>query len=46
MATEADRLDARKAMAYDILKILKKDPEKRYSVEEIEAIIDAILTEQ
>lgn len=45
MGTETERQDTRKAMAYDIIQILKEKPEKQsYSVEEIEKIIHVYLT--
>lgn len=45
MGTEAERQDTRKAMAYDIIHILKEKPEKQsYTVEEIEKIIHVYLT--
>lgn len=45
MGTEAERQDTRKAMAYDIIQILKENPEKEsYSTEEIEKIIHVYLT--
>lgn len=39
--TEKERQDVQKAMAYDLLKLLRKDTEKTYSYQEIEDIIDA-----
>ncbi len=39
--TERERQDVQKAMAYDLLKLLRKDTEKSYSYEEIEKIVDA-----
>ena len=45
MGTEAERQDTRKAMAYDIIQILKEKPEKQsYTTEEIEKIIHVYLT--
>lgn len=45
MGTEAERQDTRKAMAYDIIQILKENPEKQsYTTEEIEKIIHVYLT--
>ena len=45
MGTEADRQDTRKAMAYDLIQILKGKPEKEsYTTEEIEKIIHVYLT--
>lgn len=43
--TEAARQDTRKAMAYDLLQILKRNEKgKTYTYEEIEALIEAYLT--
>ena len=45
METEAERQDTRKAMAYDIIQILKKKPENQsYTTEEIEKILHVYLT--
>jgi len=45
MATENDRKDIQKAMAYDLLKILKQIPDKKnYTLEELERLIDAYIT--
>lgn len=45
MGTEAERQDTRKAMAYDLIQILKERPEKEsYTREEIEKIIHVYLT--
>ena len=45
MGTEAERQDTRKAMAYDIIQILKEKPETQsYTTEEIEKIIHVYLT--
>lgn len=45
MGTEIERQDTRKAMAYDIIQILKENPEKQsYTTEEIEKIIHVYLT--
>ncbi len=44
MPTEKERSDVQKAMAYDLLRILKENPEKTYTVEEMEKIIDAYIT--
>lgn len=40
-ATQKEINNAQKAMAYDLLKLLRKDTEKTYSYQEIEGIIDA-----
>ena len=44
MPTENERKDVQKAMAYDLLRILKQNPEKSYSTEELEKLIDAYIT--
>lgn len=41
---EIDRIDIQKAMAYDLLRILKQEPKKAYSAEELEKLIDAYIT--
>lgn len=42
--TEKDRQDIQKAMAYDLLKLLKKKTESTFSYEELEELIDAYIT--
>ena len=44
MPTESERKDVQKAMAYDLLRILKQNPEKTYTMEELEKLIDAYIT--
>ena len=44
MPTENERNDIQPAMAYDLLRILKKDPDKTYTAEELEALIDAYIS--
>ena len=45
MGSEAERQDTRKAMAYDLIKILETKPEKEsYTTEEIKKIIRVYLT--
>ncbi len=44
MPTENERKDVQKAMAYDLLRILKQEPKKAYSAEELEKLIDAYIT--
>lgn len=44
MPTEKESLDIKKAMAYDLLKLLKKEPDKQYNREELESLIDAYIT--
>lgn len=44
MPTERESNDVKKAMAYDLLRILKDaDASKTYTAEEIEKIIDAYI---
>ena len=43
MPTERESLDIKKAMAYDLLQIIKKDMDKQYSKEELENLIDAYI---
>ena len=47
MPTESERKDTQKAMAYDLLRILKQDlkqdPQKMYTYEELEKLIDACI---
>lgn len=43
MPTEKEIVLAQKAMAYDLTKILKSQPDKTYTVEELEKIIDAYI---
>ena len=44
MPTENERKDVQKAMAYDLLRILKQDPDKTYTAPELEKLIDAYIT--
>ena len=44
MPTENERKDIQKAMAYDLLKIFKEDPEKSYTYDELEKLIDAYIS--
>lgn len=44
MLSENDRMDIRKAMAYDLIRIFEQNPEKSYSTEELEKLIDAYIT--
>ena len=44
MPTENERKDIQKAMASDRLRILKQNPEKTYTAEELEKLIDAYIT--
>lgn len=44
MPAENERKDVQKAMAYDLLRILKQNPDKTYTTEELEKLIDAYIT--
>ena len=44
MPTENDRKDVQKAMAYDLLRIFRKGPEKSYTYEELEKLIDEYIS--
>ena len=44
MPTENERKDVQKAMAYDLLRILKQDPDKTYTAAKLEKLIDAYIT--
>lgn len=43
MPIENERKDVQKAMAYDLLCILKQDPDKTYTTKELESLIDAYI---
>lgn len=43
MPTSQESMDIRKAMAYDLLQILKEGDGKTYTAEEIEKIIQAYI---
>lgn len=43
MPTTQESMDIKKAMAYDLLIILKSDENKSYTAEEIEKIIQAYI---
>ena len=44
MGTEAERQDTRKAMAYDLKKIIDREPNKgSYTPEEIKKLIDVYI---
>lgn len=43
MPTENERKDVQKAMAYDLLQIFKANPDKAYTAEELEKLIDAYI---
>lgn len=44
MSTEKEILVAQKAAMFDLIQILKKQPDKTYTVEELEALIVAYIT--
>ena len=44
MPTENERKDVQKAMAYDLLRLLKEAPGKTYTYEELERLIDAYIS--
>ena len=46
MSSNQESTDIRKAMAYDLLVILKENGDKTYTAEEIEKIIQAYISEQ
>ncbi len=43
MPTERESLDIKKAMAYDLLQIIKTEMDKQYSKEELENLSDAYI---
>lgn len=45
MPVENERKDIQKAMAYDLIRIFEKDPEKMYTIEELKHLIDAYISE-
>lgn len=45
MLSEIDRMDIRKAMAYDLLIMFREIPGKTYTCAELEKLIDAYITE-
>ena len=44
MPIKNGRKDIQKAMAYDLLRIFREDPEKTYTSEELEKLIDAYIS--
>jgi len=44
MSSEKEILVAQKAAMFDLIQILKKQPDKTYTVEELEALIVAYIT--
>lgn len=45
MPTENERKDVQKAMAYDLIQIFEKDPDKTYTAEELKSLIDAYISD-
>ena len=43
MPTSQESTDIKKAMAYDLLIIIRKDKDKQYTAEELEEIIQAYI---
>lgn len=43
MPTEKDIIITQKATVYDLLRILKEDPDKTYTFDELEKIFDAYI---
>lgn len=43
MPTEKESIDIKKAMAYDLLQIIKTDNEKTFTPQELEALIAAYI---
>ena len=44
MLSENDRMDIRKAMAYDLIRIFEANPQKAYDAAELKKLIDAYIT--
>ena len=44
MPIENERKDIQKAMAYDLLRIFREDPEKTYTIEELEKLINEYIS--
>lgn len=43
MPTENERKDVQKAMAYDLIRIFEKNPDKSYTMKELKELIDAYI---
>ena len=43
MSTEREILVAQKAAMYDLIRLLKQNPDKAYTVDELEALIDSYI---
>lgn len=44
MPTENERKDVQKAMAYDLIRIFERDPDKSYTAKELKELIDAYIS--
>ena len=44
MPAENERKDVQKAMAYDLIRIFERDPDKRYTAKELKELIDAYIS--
>lgn len=43
MPAENERKDVQKAMAYDLVRIFEKNPDKSYTMKELKELIDAYI---
>ena len=43
MPTENERKDVQKSMAYDLIHLLERNPEKTYTVQELKELIDTYI---
>lgn len=43
MPAENERKDVQKAMAYDLIRIFEKNPDKTYTTKELKELIDAYI---
>lgn len=44
MPIENERKDVQKAMAYDLIRIFEREPDKTYTTAELKDLIDAYIT--
>ena len=44
MPDEHQRKDIQKAMAYDLIRIFERDPDKTYTTKELKELIDAYIS--
>ena len=44
MPAENERKDVQKAMAYDLIRIFERDPDKSYTATELKELIDAYIS--